>query len=132
MDNMGKLFPALRDKLSHFLPRQGGISSRSLSRKAGLLNFCSCTQDKFVMAVSPGPFAPLRTGPRICPQLKSCTLILRSAQDFWLKYHPEYSGLPGAASGNSHRRILAPRYSDITCRNLTLGPPYCRAVMWHS
>jgi hypothetical protein len=35
---------------------------------------------------------------------------------------------PALASGNSHRRILAPRYSDIKCRNLTLGPPYCRAV----
>ena len=23
---------------------------------------------------------------------------------------------------------LAPRYPDITCRDLTLGPPYCRAV----
>jgi len=39
------------------------------------------------------------------------------------------SGLfPVLASGNSHRRILAPRYSDIKCRNLTLDPPYCRAV----
>jgi hypothetical protein len=44
--------PAKRDRRG-FLPRQGGISSRSLSRKAGLLNFCSCTQDKFVIAVAP-------------------------------------------------------------------------------
>ncbi len=37
--------------LSHFLPRQGGIS---LPLKVGLLNFCSCPQDKFVMVVAPG------------------------------------------------------------------------------
>ena len=57
--------------LSHFLSRRGGIwpriagfphfvrqlrraplrygSSRNLPSKAGLLNFCSCTQDKFVI-----------------------------------------------------------------------------------
>jgi hypothetical protein len=55
---MGKLFPAFslkkRDRLSRFLPRHSWISSRSLSRKAGLLNFCSCTHDKFAMAVAPG------------------------------------------------------------------------------
>jgi hypothetical protein len=28
-ENIGKLFPALRDKLSHFMPRPGGISLRS-------------------------------------------------------------------------------------------------------
>ena len=27
-----------------------------------------------------------------------------------------------------HLCKLAPRYPDITCRDLTLGPPYCRAV----
>jgi len=64
---MGKLFPALRDylsrfigKLSWFLPRHGGISSRSLPRKAGLLNFCSCIRNKFVMAVTPGHPTSLR------------------------------------------------------------------------
>jgi hypothetical protein len=39
---------------------------------------------------------------------------------------------PVLSSGNSHRYILAPRYSDITCRNSTLGPSYCRAVMLKS
>jgi hypothetical protein len=60
-DNMGKLLPARRDKLSHFLHR-----------------------DSFLAKV-----------PGYCPD---------------------------SALGNSHRRILAPRYSDIKCRNLTLGP----------
>ena len=40
MDNTGKLFPALRDKLSHFLPRQG---RDFVSAGWRILNFCSCT-----------------------------------------------------------------------------------------
>ena len=76
-------------------------------------------------------------GARIYMQIKSCTVTV-----FWLRdslYPMTFAALsqglrrdgflakvpgpcPDAASGNSHRRILAPRYSDIKCRNLTLGP----------
>ncbi len=64
------MFPALRDNSSRatgsrhaFCPAKVGFafgelpsvgSSRNLSRFAGLLNFCSCTQDSFVMVVAPG------------------------------------------------------------------------------
>jgi hypothetical protein len=41
-------------------------------------------------------------------------------RDSFLAKVPGHS--PVLSSGNSHRRILAPRYSDIKCRNLTLGP----------
>jgi len=41
MDNMGKLFVTI------FAPPGRGFV-------AALLNFCSCTQDKFVIAVAPG------------------------------------------------------------------------------
>jgi len=64
--------------LSRFLPRRGGILSRNLPSKAGLPNFFSCTQDKFVLVVAPA----LRSaqGARICTQFKSCTLT-----NFWLR-----------------------------------------------
>jgi len=60
MDNMGKLLVTLFAP-----PRRDFVAS--------LLNFCSCTQDKFVMVVAPA----LRSaqGARICTQLKSCTVI---------------------------------------------------------
>ena len=48
-----------------------GFSSRSLPRKAGLLNFCYCTQDRFVLDVAPGH--------RHVPPIKSCTVTT-----FWL------------------------------------------------
>jgi hypothetical protein len=64
---MGKLFVTL------FAPPGRGFV-------ATLLNFCSCTQDKFVMLYASGPFAPLRTGTRICPQLKSSTVT-----HFWFR-----------------------------------------------
>ena len=73
---------------------------------------------------------------------KICTRTAKSAPPLSLRYcgagspslHRDsfLAKVPGPcpvlSSGNSHRRILAPRYSDIKCRNLTLGPPYCRAV----
>ncbi len=52
------------------MPRQGGISSPPQADP----QLCSCTQDKFVMVLAPGPFAALRAGTRICSQLKSVYL----------------------------------------------------------
>ena len=38
--------------------------------------------------------------------------------------------LSGACVGYRHPCRLAPRYPDIPCRDLTLSPPYCRAIRY--
>ena len=85
---------------------------------AGLLNFCFCTQDRFLMVytpIAPVPATSFVTGdkswlrsnlyrgtrnvhktlypdgkkcaiPSLPAGRQACTVILRSAQDFWLKY----------------------------------------------
>ncbi len=72
-----------------FCPAKAGFRLRHRR----ILNFCCCTQDKFVMVVAPGPFVALRAGTqllrqladtlgkaRIYPQYKSCTVTA-----FWLR-----------------------------------------------
>jgi len=76
-NNMGKLFPAFSKKAGWFLSRQGGIWLRRahfvrfVSASWRILNFCSCSQDKFVMIVAPGPmtFASQSQG-RHTPRLR--------------------------------------------------------------
>ena len=72
---MGKLFPEVSGQVVTFFtpPRRDFVSA---NRR--ILNFCSCTQDKFVLVVAPA----LRSaqGARICTQFKSCTLT-----NFWLR-----------------------------------------------
>jgi hypothetical protein len=50
-DNMGKLFPAFSKKAGQvvtvFVPPWRDFVAK-------LLNFCACTQDKFVMVLAPG------------------------------------------------------------------------------
>jgi len=86
--NMGKLFPALRD--------------RSPLCGAGCHDFYSCSQDKSVMVIAPGPFA------ESIPQ--------RGAQDFHSLAAGWFLLRPPKASPK------ALRYPNITYRDLTLGP----------
>jgi len=71
-----------------------------------LLNFYSCTQDKFVMVLAPA----LRSaqGTRICPQLKYCTVI-----NFWLRDCLYPMTLPSVGQGLRHD--TAPPHAPSSC-----------------
>jgi len=117
---MGKLCPAfLIKKRDTFCARRGGVwlcraplrsgSSRSLPRYAGLLNFCSCTQDKFAAPIKivPPSLAALARGRRDTRIAhKTCThdtrLRLGQGKAWTAKSAPPIFG--------------------------ALGPLYCRAV----
>jgi hypothetical protein len=124
---MGKLFPEVSGQVvTLFAPPGLDLdqlcygSSWSLSRKAGLLNFCTCTQARFVMADVPGhPDASSgRSGQaRICQHHKSCIVTV-----FWLKYPP----VPSTRDRDA--RCLRPDSSVRTGR-VMLTEPYRRAVV---
>jgi hypothetical protein len=68
---------------------------------------------------------------------RNCTMTAKSTP--YLSCHRDnfLAKAPGPVAGWLRQVIfhpcrLAPRYPYITCRDLTLGPLYCRAVIVHS
>ena len=59
---------------------------------------------------------------------QACHTCLATGRNSRLKYQDCHGG----RRVTCHPYSLAPHYPDILCRDLTLGPLYCRAVMRHA
>ena len=58
---------------------------------------------------------------------QACHTCLATGRNSRLKYQDRHGG----RRVTCHPYSLAPHYPDILCRDLTLGPLYCRAVRFH-
>jgi hypothetical protein len=99
--------------LSRFLPRHGGICLRRAPFGrfvAMLLNFCTCTQNKFVMVVAPGQAHLLA--------IKCCTVTI-----FWLKYQNAARCLRLVTQSLFIARLLAQIQSLLTKKEFKNSAP---------